>query len=107
NKFPWIDLVLDGHRHLADLARNEADAAIRVGDGRWPDATCEKIGEDPLFPVAAPALVAECGSEEVRVLAESTPLLHFIERPYWECWTRGAGVQLPAKSRNVKFSETV
>ena len=34
NLYPWIDLVLDGHRHLVDLAQNEADVAIRVGDGQ-------------------------------------------------------------------------
>jgi DNA-binding transcriptional LysR family regulator len=104
---PWIDLVLDGHRHLADLSRNEADAAIRVGDGQWQDATCEKIEDDPLFPVAAPSLVAACGSDEIGVLADSATLLHFTERPYWDLWTKAAGVALPAKSRSVRFSETV
>jgi DNA-binding transcriptional LysR family regulator len=107
NRHPWIDLVLDGHRHLADLMRNEADAAIRVGDGRWPDATCEKIDDDPLFPVAAPSLIAERGSDEICALAESTTLLHFTERPYWESWAQAAGVALPNKPRSVRFSETV
>lgn len=107
NAYPWIDLILDGHRHLADLARNEADAAIRVGDGRWPDAAGEKIEDDPLFPVASPDLVARLGTVDVALLAREATLLHFFERPYWETWSRGAEVELPTRTRGVRFSETV
>ncbi|WP_192799190.1 LysR substrate-binding domain-containing protein [Brucella tritici] len=106
-RYPWIDLILDGHRHLADLARNEADAAIRVGDGRWPDVAGEKIEDDPLFPVASPELVAKLGSVDVALLAEEATLLHYLERPYWETWSRSAGISLPTRTRGVRFSETV
>lgn len=107
DRHPWIELVLDGHRHLADLSRNEADAAIRVGDGRWPDTNSEKIEDDPIFPVASPRLVGQFGSQEVAVLAEAVPLLHYTERPYWETWTKGAGISLARTKRGVFFSETV
>lgn len=106
-KYPSVDLVLDGHRHLVDLAKNEADAAIRVGDGEWEDATVEKIEDDPLFPVASPRLVANLGTNDVQALVEAATLLHFTERPYWETWTREAGVPLSRHTRNVRFSESV
>jgi DNA-binding transcriptional LysR family regulator len=106
-KHPWIELVLDGHRHLANLARGEADAAIRVGNGEWNDADSEKIDDDPLFPVASPTLIARLGTSDVAALAQTVSLLHYTERPYWETWSRGAGVILPPKRRNVRFSETV
>lgn len=107
NKHPWIELIIDGHRHLADLTRGEADAAIRVGDGRWPDVIGEKIEDDPLFPVASPDMVARLGTSNVNELAEAMPLLHYMERPYWETWTRKAGVSLSPRQRNIRFSETV
>jgi len=106
-RYPWIDLVLDGHRYLAELDRGEADLAIRVGDGKWSDAKSEKIEDDPIFPVASPSLIAQFGTRDVRTLAEATTLLHFSERPYWEIWSREAGVSLPNKRRNMIFSETV
>jgi LysR family glycine cleavage system transcriptional activator len=106
-KYPWIDLILDGHRHLANLARGEADAAIRVGDGKWPDVTGQRIEDDPLFPVASPTLIARHGTSDVGTLAQTASLLHYTERPYWETWTHGAGIVLPPKRRNVRFSETV
>jgi DNA-binding transcriptional LysR family regulator len=107
NQYPWIDLVLDGHRHLVDLARNEADVAIRVGDGRWSDVAGESIEEDPLFPVTSPDLVNKAGTRDLERLAEEVPLLHYIERPYWETWCRGADIPMPRKRRNVRFSESV
>ncbi len=107
SRYPWIDLIVDGHRHLASLDRHEADAAIRVGDGRWPDVTGEKIEDDPLFPIASPDLVSRIGTADVALLAEEAPLLHYFERPYWAVWTREAGISLTAKLRNIRFSETV
>jgi DNA-binding transcriptional LysR family regulator len=105
--YPWLELVLDGHRHLVDLSRNEVDAAIRVGDGRWPEITSDKIEDDPIFPVASPALVAKCGSDDVAELVHLVPLLHFMDRPYWETWTKGADVELPNINRSVRFSESI
>jgi DNA-binding transcriptional LysR family regulator len=107
NLYPWIDLVLDGHRHLVDLAQNEADVAIRVGDGRWSDVVGERIEDDPLFPVASPELINRVGTRDLERLVAEVPLLHYIERPYWETWCRGAGIAIPRKRRNVRFSESI
>jgi DNA-binding transcriptional LysR family regulator len=106
-RYPWLELVLDGHRHLVDLFRNEADAAIRVGDGRWPEISSEKIADDPIFPVASPALVASYGSSDLTDLIQVAPLLHYMERPYWETWTKGAGIEFPKTQRSVRFSESI
>lgn len=107
NRHPWIDLIVDGHRYLVDLARNESDAAIRVGDGRWSDVTGEKIEDDPLFPIASPDLIGQAGTTDVVALAEKAPLLHYMERPYWEVWTQRSNVAIKGHHRNVRFSETV
>jgi DNA-binding transcriptional LysR family regulator len=103
---PWIDLSLDGHRHLADLAKNEADAAIRVGDGQWSDVVPEKIVDDAIFPVASPELIESLGTCTLPELLQECALLHFTERPYWEAWASAARVELPRQRRNIKFSET-
>src|SRR5262249_49778657 len=106
-RYPWIDLILDGHRYLCDLGRGEADVAIRVGDGKWSDALVEKIAIDPLFPVASPTLVHRMGTTDILALAKATSLLHFTERPYWDLWAKSTGLALPRTIRNVRFSETV
>lgn len=106
-QYPWINLVVDGHRHLSDLSQNQADAAIRVGRGQWPDADAEKLEDDFLFPVAAPLLVKTLGTTDVAALAAASTVLHYSERPDWQRWAEGAGVRLPSKTRDVLFSETV
>jgi DNA-binding transcriptional LysR family regulator len=106
-QYPWINLVVDGHRHLSDLSQNQADAAIRVGDGRWSDADAEKLEDDPLFPVAAPSLVKALGTNDVLSLAAGSTVLHYSERPDWQRWAKGAAISLPSKTRDVLFSETV
>jgi hypothetical protein len=42
-----------------------------------------------------------------KTLPEEVPLLHYIERPYWETWCLGADIPMPRKRRNVRLSESV
>jgi LysR family glycine cleavage system transcriptional activator len=105
-KYPWVELILDGHRHLADLVKNEADAAIRVGDGQWAEVIAEKIQDDPLFPVAAPVLLRSIGTDDIRELLKASATLHFSERAYWQQWSREAGIDLPNTQPRIRFSET-
>jgi DNA-binding transcriptional LysR family regulator len=105
--YPWIDLTLDGHRHLADLTKGEADVAIRVGDGCWPESECEKICDDALVAVISPDLARRRGSARLEDLLSGTPFLHFTEGSYWETWSQHAGVMLPDERRNIRFTESV
>ncbi|THD64476.1 MAG: LysR family transcriptional regulator [Phenylobacterium sp.] len=105
--YPWIDLTLDGHRHLADLSKGEADIAIRVGRGDWPDARVEKLGDDPLFPVISPRLAERLGTSQIDGDTEDVTFLHFTERNYWDAWAAAAGLPPFRPKRNIRFSETV
>lgn len=103
---PWIDLTIDGHRHLADLTKGEADIAVRVGDGKWPDVIAEKLADEPLFPVIAPKLAGELGSSRFEDVLNKVAFLHFSEKNYWEDWANAAGVTLPQRRPNIRFSES-
>ena len=103
---PWIELRLDGHRHLADLSK-DADVAIRIGDGRWPGLHVESLGSDPLVPVAAPTVLERTGLEPSYEALSRETLLHFTDRDLWSAWSSGRGLEKPAAHRNVFFSETI
>lgn len=103
---PWIDVTIDGHRHLADLTKGEADIAIRVGDGQWPDVIAEKLADEPLYPVIAPKLAEELGSSRFEDVLDKVAFLHFSEKSYWEDWANAAGVTLPQRRPNIRFSES-
>jgi len=105
-RYPWIELRLDGHRHLADLSR-DADVAIRVGDGRWPGLHVESLGTDPIVPVAAPSVRMRTGFEPSFEALSRETLLHFMDRDLWSAWAAGRGLEKPVAQRNVYFSETI
>lgn len=52
---PQVDFKLHATTALLDLGAEQADLAIRYGDGRWPGLRAEKLFDESVFPVAAPA----------------------------------------------------
>lgn len=107
NQHPWIDLYLDGHRHLADLEKSEADAAIRVGVGPWPDLVVDTLWKGRLVPVAAPDYLAGRTFSQVLVREPSSLiLLDNYDFRYWSRWLKAKQPELTAKPRMLHFSET-
>jgi len=104
-RYPWIEIVIDGYRHLADIGRGEADAAIRIGDGRWSDVRADKLGDDPLLPVCATAVCAE-HPRSVAALVTTLPLLELTERNHWRCWLHATRVSLDREPHRIWFTET-
>jgi DNA-binding transcriptional LysR family regulator len=103
---PWIEVRLDGHRHLADLS-SDADLAIRVGNGAWPGLHVESLGRDPVVPVAAPSVAERVGLEPPMEVIVRETMLNFTERDLWAVWSKVQGWAMPPPSRTVSFSETV
>ena len=105
-KHPWIEVRLDGQRHLADLS-NDVDCAIRVGNGDWPGLHVESLGSDPIVPVACHSVAHRIGLEPSSEALSGETLLHFVERDLWSLWCNGNNLHVPLSTRNVYFSETV
>lgn len=58
-RFPDVSLHLETSTQLVDLSRGAFDAAIRVGDGRWPGLTARMFGSIETAPVCAPSLASQ------------------------------------------------
>lgn len=58
-KYPDIELRLEGTRGLADVARYEADLAIRFFDKTAPSPDDPMVSNTPMFPFIAPHLMPE------------------------------------------------
>lgn len=89
--FPEVDIRLEASRHLADVARYEADLAIRFvhPGGQYPGA--ELISDAPLHPYAAPALVSGPVDDPRDLLAY--PLMRDRTEGTWDTWfERACGV---------------
>src|SRR5690606_42087166 len=49
---------------LVDFMTTDFHAAVRYGNGNWPDLQAEKMLDDWVFPVASPELFAKLGPIE-------------------------------------------
>lgn len=87
--YPEIDVRLEASRHLADVARYEADLAIRFvhPGGVYPGS--ELISDAPLYPFAAPGLVDLPLSTPADLL--NYPLLRDRTGGTWNVWFEKAG----------------
>lgn len=54
---PAIDLRINADAAMHDLSEGDFDAAVRYGNGNWPDLNCEKLFEGTDVVVAAPAVL--------------------------------------------------
>jgi DNA-binding transcriptional LysR family regulator len=88
-KHPEVDIRLEASRHLADVARYEADLAIRFvrPGGRYPGS--ELLSDAPLHPYAAPDLLGAPLGSPREVL--SYPLLRDRTSGTWDLWFSMAG----------------
>ena len=87
-----IDLTVSASMHHVDFAREEADLAVRHGDGTWPGLHVERLSAEQLFPVCSPKLVA--GRERLSKPADvlKFPILHLDNSKDWARWLETAGV---------------
>ncbi|MFK7836031.1 MAG: LysR substrate-binding domain-containing protein [Sulfitobacter sp.] len=86
---PEVEVRLEASRHLADVARYEADLAIRFvrPGGRYPGS--ELLSDAPLHPYAAPHLVN--GPIEAPRDLLAYPLMRDRTSGTWDLWFAKAG----------------
>jgi LysR family transcriptional regulator, glycine cleavage system transcriptional activator len=89
---PGIELRVGASMHHVDFAREDADLAIRHGDGNWPGLSVARLHKhECLFPVCSPALTR--GRAGLRVAADlkRATLLCVGDRRNWTRWLEQAG----------------
>lgn len=92
-RHPGVNLSVVATTSLVDFARDPFDAAIRMGDGRWPDTMSRRLFGRRIVAVCHPDLIAKRGDGfAVEQLVEQ-PLIHNSSLPgLWEEWLDAAGV---------------
>lgn len=91
-RHPEIEIELEATLRYADLARDEADVAIRFGVGPWDDLHAEPIVDLTFFPVCAPALLEGDAPLASAPDLARFPWIHVEQVPNaWQDWCRFAG----------------
>ena len=82
---PKIDLQFRASPNLVDFARDDVHVAIRLGRGGWPRLYTEKLLDEWLVPVCAPALFKRYGALLGPGDTGNYPLIHSFSEP-WVMW---------------------
>lgn len=89
--YPAIDIRLTTASEWGELG--EFDAAIRLGDGHWPQVKAIKLVPNELLPVCSPKLLQGGAMTLERLVAQT--LLFVRARPEdWGIWCKAAGVPI-------------
>ena len=88
-RHPDIEVELEASMLLADIARYEADVAIRFVLSGQPDQAADLLSNARIYPYATPALAAEIGGDIARLL--DYRLLRDRAGDPWAQWFDAAG----------------
>lgn len=90
---PEITIQITTSMAPVDFATEPVDAAIRVGQGRWPNLKSQLLIEDEFFPVCSPQLLDDVPDPTDPQILARYPLLTTVRRPDdWRIWLEAAGV---------------
>ena len=96
-KFPGIEVSIDAGYRMTNLARGEADVAIRFGSGRYANLVSERILDETIVPLCSPELRERYDLQRVEDL-ERAPLVHLVNLasdttwPNWRDWAERHGL---------------
>lgn len=86
-----------------DFQREDIDAGIQLGEGRWPGMRTLRLVRNELIPVAAPAM---CLTNKKQLATQT--LLHSMARPDdWATWLRAAGLRNVNPAQGMKYGTSL
>lgn len=89
---PGIEVLLTTSLDPVDFRKDDIDAAIRLGDGKWSGVKVHKLVANILVPVCSPALAKKV---KTPLDLQHQVLLHSVARPKdWQYWLAAAGVDM-------------
>lgn len=93
NRVDGVRWRIDTSPGLWDLESMNVDVGIRTGLGRWRDLRAEKLFDDRLIAVAAPAIARALPAGDPAALL-ALPLLYDLDDPNeWSRWFSASGVE--------------
>lgn len=105
---PDIEVRLTTSLETVDFAREDIDAAVRLGLDGCQGLAADWLVPNELVPVCSPDFLARHAAlADPRALANAT-LLHSLARPDdWHKWLRAAGVKQVDGYRGLKYESSV
>ena len=107
--WPETDLRLDTSLKPVDFVAQRIDVGVRYGRGLWPGLAAEKLMDEEVYPVCAPALLATAtlqapGDLRGQVLIHDQSVDTSTGFASWQAWLRHAGVQGVPTDRGLRIN---
>ena len=109
--WPETDLRLDTSLKPVDFVAQRIDVGVRYGRGLWPGLAAEKLMDEEVYPVCAPALLATAtlqapGDLRGQVLIHDLSVDTSTGFASWQAWLRHAGVQGVPTDRGLRINNS-
>jgi LysR family glycine cleavage system transcriptional activator len=105
--YPHLETSILVDQRLDDLRASEADFAIRMGRGTWPDVTATPFMDDLLYPVMSPEAWKRAGRPSKLVDACRQRLLHDRDPDAsWLLWRQRHGPANLDARKGARFSSS-
>jgi LysR family glycine cleavage system transcriptional activator len=104
-RLPGVDIRISASNRLVDFVRDGVDIAIRHGFGRYEGLVSERLLDDNLVPVIAPALRETQPLDEPADLGNHV-LIHDVHRQDWRLWLEAMGVTGIDAMRGPVFTDS-
>ncbi|MCR6500730.1 transcriptional regulator GcvA [Shinella sp. CPCC 101442] len=104
-RLPGADIRISASNRLVDFARDGVDIAIRHGFGRYEGLVSERLLDDDLVPVIAPALRERIPLDDPADLRNHV-LIHDVHRQDWRLWLESMGVRDIDTQRGPVFTDS-
>ena len=109
--WPETDLRLDTSLKPVDFVAQRIDVGVRYGRGQWPGLAAEKLMDEEVYPVCAPALLATAtlqapGDLRGQVLIHDQSVDTSTGFASWQAWLRHAGVQGVPTDRGLRINNS-
>lgn len=109
--WPETDLRLDTSLKPVDFVAQRIDVGVRYGRGQWPGLAAEKLMDEEVYPVCAPALLTTAtlqapGDLRGQVLIHDQSVDTSTGFASWQAWLRNAGVQGVPTDRGLRINNS-
>ena len=104
-RLPGVDIRISASNRLVDFVRDGVDIAIRHGFGRYQGLVSERLLDDDLVPVIAPALRESKPLDTPGDLVNHV-LIHDVHRQDWRLWLEAMGVTEIDAMRGPVFNDS-
>ena len=101
-RYPEIELSVDGDDECVNFRADPVDLAIRYGGGNWPEVDAVPLVNLDVFPVCSPEYQERNGIRSPRDLANAM-LLHEETKAWWAEWLEEAGLEGLRSNRGPLF----